>query len=233
MKQLHERLRALNSSAQSAPAPYRAEGSGSGSSVGKDRNNLILASASPRRKKILGELGFVFDIVIPECEETRFEDDPHRTVSENATRKNNWCRERHPDAVILSADTIVVFDNLIVEKPKSMDEAVSFLKMFSGNTQSVLTAVAVSSPQLNVIPSAAEGSNISVEVIESIVHFKQLSDSMIEDYFTFVDPMDKAGAYDVDQYGDLVIESYEGPYSNIMGLPSDTAKDMLAKAGLE
>jgi septum formation protein len=183
----------------------------------KKIKGLILASASPRRKRILEDLGLTFKIVIPEVEETRTEDDPERTVSDNAIKKNNWCRERHPDSTILSADTIVVFDGLIIEKPVSLDEAVSFLKMFSGNTQRVLTAVTVSKP----------GEETLTEVVESIVNFKKLSDEMIDDYFTFVDPMDKAGAYDVDQYGDLVIESHEGPYSNIMGLPAETTKRML------
>lgn len=180
-------------------------------------NTLILASASPRRKTILEELGLTFDIVIPECGETRFENDPKRTVTENALRKNNWCRERYPDCIILSADTIVVFQNRIIEKPSSIDEAKSFLTMFSNRTQKVLTGVVVSRP----------GEEPTVEVVESIVHFKKLSKEMIDDYFTFVNPMDKAGAYDVDQHGDLVIESYEGPYSNIMGLPIDTTRQML------
>ena len=180
-------------------------------------NKLILASASPRRKKILEALGLSFEVIIPECEEILHPDDPSRTVSENAIRKNVWCRERHPDATILSADTIVVFGDLIVEKPVSLDEARSFLKMFSGKTQQVLTAIALSKPGLEPI----------VEVVESTVHFKKLSETLIADYFTFVDPMDKAGAYDVDQYGDLVIESYEGPYSNIMGLPAEEVSRML------
>jgi septum formation protein len=180
-------------------------------------DSLILASASPRRKKILEALGLTFDVIIPECDEILHDDDPTKTVSENARRKNSWCRERNPDGTILSADTIVVFEGLIVEKPVSLDEAKSFLKMFSAKTQSVLTAIAVSQP----------GEEPVVEVIESIVHFKKLSADLIADYFTFVDPMDKAGAYDVDQYGDLVIESFEGPYTNIMGLPAEAASRML------
>lgn len=180
-------------------------------------NKLILASASPRRKKILTEMGIHIDVVIPMVEEIRLEDDPEGTVKENALLKHRWARERYPDRRILTADTIVVFDGKIIEKPESMEQAVSFLHMFSGKTQKVLTAVALSAP----------GKKPSIRIVESIVHFKKLSASVIKDYFTKVNPMDKAGAYDVDQYGYIVIESYDGSHSNIMGLPAEAVQEML------
>jgi len=162
-------------------------------------------------------MGLCIDVVVPQVEEIRFDDDPAKTVKENSLRKHRWARKEYPDRAILTADTIVVFDGQIVEKPDSMEQAVSFLNMFSGKTQKVLTAVAVSDPDKEPL----------VRIAESIVHFKKLSTPLIEDYFTKVNPMDKAGAYDVDQYGHIVIESYEGSHSNIMGLPAETVQEML------
>lgn len=181
--------------------------------------SLILASASPRRRKILSELGLQFDIVVPAVNEMRFEEDPAKTVTENAILKNKWAARRYPQYTILTADTIVVFKNQIIEKPKSMQEAHTFLRMFSGNTQKVLTAISIFKPENQTTES---------RITESIVHFKTLPEDMIQDYFSKVNPMDKAGGYDVDQYGDLVIDSFEGSFTNIMGLPVETVKEMLS-----
>ena len=112
-----------------------------------------------------------------------------------------------------------------------MDEARKFLKMFSGKTQVVFTAVAFVKPASHGImkhkPTAPE-----VLVGMSSVKFKELNDLIIDDYFSRVDPMDKAGAYDIDQHGDMIIESFDGSLTNIIGLPSEIVTDWLIKEGL-
>jgi len=173
---------------------------------------LVLASASERRRKILFEMGLTFDVVIPRVEEVNLERQPHLSVRENALRKHAWCRERHPDCAIIAADTVVDFRGQCVPKPRSMVEARAFLRQFSGNGQQVHTGVAFSLP----------GDQVDVRVVTSDVVFKELSEDDIDEYFKTVDPMDKAGAYDIDQQGDLIIASYSGSRTNIMGLPRET-----------
>ena len=178
---------------------------------------LILASESERRRKILLEMGLTFETVVPQVEEVHVEDQPIFSVRENARRKHAWCRECRPDGVIIAADTVVDFRGRCVPKPRSMDEARDFLRMFSGHSQQVHTGVALSRP----------GRQVDVKVVTSDVSFKELSDVAIDAYLRRVDPMDKAGAYDIDQQGDLIIASYSGSRTNIMGLPRETVAEWL------
>jgi len=178
---------------------------------------LILASASQRRVKILKEMGLRFEVEVPRVDEFHDDDRPRFCVCENARHKNTWCRERHPDCVIIAADTVVDFEGRCVPKPRSMEEACAFMAMFSGKNQRVHTGVAFSAP----------GREIDVKVVTSEVRFKQLDDCLIHKYFSLVDPMDKAGAYDIDQHGDLIVDSFSGSRTNIMGLPRETVADWL------
>ena len=169
----------------------------------------ILASKSPRRAKILADLGWSFIVEPTEAEEVCIPRAPRRTVLVNAARKLKACREKHPDAEIVAADTIVWFDGRIYGKPRDLDEARRFLRELSGQTHSVFTAVAHCRP----------GRQLETEIVESKVTFRKLSDEAIDRYVCSVRPTDRAGAYDIDESGDLIVESYTGSYENIMGLP--------------
>ena len=169
----------------------------------------ILASKSPRRAKILADLGIAFAVEPTEADEVSLPHAPRRTVTVNAARKLKACRLRHPDAEIIAADTIVWFDGRIYGKPRDLDEARAFLRTLSGKTHSVFTGVALCRP----------GEPLRSEVVESRVTFRTLSEEMIERYVTAVRPTDRAGAYDIDESGDLIVASYSGSYENIMGLP--------------
>jgi len=182
---------------------------------------LILASASKRRSKILSGLGAAFSVVSPEVEELIHIDNPNGTVIENSLLKNEWCRGRFSDAYIIAADTIVEFKGEIVTKPSSLEEARRFLRMLSGQTHRVFTGVAASGP----------GNPVDSRVDISSVTFKTLSESTISDYLTRVNPMDRAGAYDIDENGDLLIDSFSGSRTNIMGLSAETATDILKSWG--
>jgi len=175
---------------------------------------IILASGSPRRAKILKDLGVDFEIVKSDAEEVAYPHDPERTVRENALRKGNLrnfslftFHSSFPP--VLSADTIVWFNNKIYGKPKDLEEAKEYLRTLSGRTHTVFTGVA-----LHRGTSAAE-----VQVVRSDVKFRELSEAMIDEYVARVKPTDRAGAYDIDESGDLIVESYTGSYENIMGLP--------------
>lgn len=167
---------------------------------------IVLASASPRRAKILESLGVDFTVVKTDAPEVSYDADPRRTVSENALAKGAaaGC------ANVLSADTVVWYDNRIYGKPRSFDEAKEFLRTLSGKTHSVFTGVAF---------------NGEVEVVESKVNFRELTDADIDGYVERVKPTDRAGAYDIDESGELIIESYSGSCENIMGLPVEPLKE--------
>jgi len=191
--------------------------------MGQDKGKqLLLASASKRRSKILTELGVSFTVVSPAVDELVHADDPRGTVIENSTRKNEWCRKRFKHAFILSADTIVEFKGRIMTKPESAGEAQEFLQMLSGKTHRVFTGVAFSKP--------GKAPELRVDISE--VTFKNLTSAMIKKYIHDVNPMDRAGAYDIDENGDLLVESFTGSRTNIMGLSSETVLELLRPEGL-
>ena len=191
---------------------------------------LILASGSPRRAKILRDLGVEFEVVKTEAPEVSIPHDPMRTVTENACAKlraaavaqerdrSRWPRQARPlplGRAILAADTIVWFDNRIYGKPRDLEEAKEFLRELSGQTHVVFTGVAF----------RAEDGAERTACVESHVTFRALSEEMIEEYVARVHPTDRAGAYDIDEAGDLVVASYTGSYENIMGLPVEPLCD--------
>ena len=110
----------------------------------------------------------------------------------------------------MSADTIVWFGGKIYGKPKNLDEAKGYLRELSGNVHTVFTGVAY---------------NGEVKVVKSDVKFRKLSEAMIDEYVARVKPTDRAGAYDIDESGDLIVENYTGSYENIMGLPVEPLRE--------
>ena len=175
---------------------------------------LTLASGSPRRAKILRQHDVDFVVVKSDAPEVCYPDDPERTVRENALAKGQAIgsmpfepgRARTPTAPqgVLSADTIVWFNNKIYGKPRDLEEARAFLRELSGNVHTVFTGVAYDG---------------DVKICRSDVRFRVLTDAMIDEYVARVKPTDRAGAYDIDESGDYIVEGYAGSYENIMGLP--------------
>jgi len=168
---------------------------------------ITLASGSPRRAKILEELGVEFDVVKTDAPEASYPHDPERTVRENALAKGAAAA---PRTRVLSADTIVWFGGRIYGKPRDLEEAKEFLHELSGKVHTVFTGVAFDG---------------DVKVARSDVKFRRLSDADIEEYVARVRPTDRAGAYDIDESGDLIVESYTGSYENIMGLPTEPLRE--------
>ena len=189
---------------------------------------LILASGSPRRAKILKKLGVQFRVVKTDAEEVAIE--PERTydaeetgsiVEQNACLKV-WAGFKAAGGSsggILAADTVVWFRNRILGKPKDLSEAAEYLRMMSGKVHSVFTGVAY------LPPDATEDDEQRFAIVESKVKFRKLSDAMIDEYVARVKPTDRAGAYDIDESGDLIVESYTGSYENIMGLPVEPLRE--------
>lgn len=185
---------------------------------------LILASASPRRRHLLADAGFEFEIVAPKVDEI-FSD--HFTLREgtawNALRKGLCVARRRPECVVLAADTLVALDREIIGKPADRAEAARILRRLSGQTHYVATGVFLAHLQT--------GRSLSFSVISRVV-FKSLSEDAIENYLDLIDPLDKAGAYAAQDKGRVVIERIIGSESNVIGLPMEKTRAALARFGL-
>jgi septum formation protein len=182
---------------------------------------LILASASPRRRQLLAEAGFVFDVVAPEAAEIL---SPHFTLREatcwNALRKGLTVARAHPDNVVLAADTLVALEQQVIGKPADRAEAARILRLLSGQTHIVASGVFIAHLRL--------GKSETFCAISRVV-FKKLSDRMIEKYLAKIDPLDKAGAYTAQGRGRAIIARIVGSRSNVIGLPLEKTRAALAR----
>jgi septum formation protein len=174
---------------------------------------LILASASPRRKELLEEAGYPFTILVPDVEEAH---DATLTCEEltmaNALLKARAVAETEPGSLVIAADTLVYLNGVPFGKPADMEEAASMLQMLSGHIHQVCTGVAI------VI---GERKFEFTFPVVSDVTFKPLTESIIRDYHSRIQPLDKAGAYAVQDESAMIIEKVEGSWSNVKGLPME------------
>jgi septum formation protein len=185
---------------------------------------LILASASPRRRELLAQLGVPFDVLVADVTEHEAEDaDPRTMVAHNAALKADWVAKRHPAAIVLGADTTVLINNTVLNKPRDLDDARAMLRRLAGRTHTVFTGVA--------LRQQSTGLRVD-EGVTSSVTFRAFNDEVIDAYFRVVDPLDKAGAYGIQEGRELIVERWEGSFSNIMGLPMEVTKQILTQAGL-
>ena len=148
--------------------------------------------------------------------------DPCDTVRRNALSKLDWCRSRQPVRRILTADTVVVWDGKPVGKPASLAEARRWLLSFSGQDQEVLTGIAYLDGR----------GRVRNDVVRSVVRFRVFGDEAVDAYLAQVNPLDKAGGYDIDQHGELLIAGWEGSHTNIMGLPVERLTEWLREDGV-
>ncbi len=170
---------------------------------------LILASASPRRADLLAAAGFTFDIVPVEIDERVEANEPaDRYVSRLALAKAREVARRNPGTPVLGADTAVVADDRILGKPADAEEAAAMLRMLSGRVHEVLTGVAL-----------CVDDREACEVACTRVRFLQLSAAEIDWYVASREPYDKAGGYAVQGLASRFVESIDGSYSNVVGLP--------------
>jgi septum formation protein len=186
--------------------------------------SLILASASPRRRELLAQLGVSFDVMVADVTEHEEETTaPRIMVAHNAALKADWVAARRPDAFVLGADTTVFLDSLVLNKPRDLVEARAMLRRLSGRTHTVFTGVA--------LRQHARGLRID-DGATSAVTFRAFGDEVIDRYFQIVNPLDKAGAYGIQEGRELIIERWEGSFTNIMGLPMELTKQILTRVGL-
>jgi len=187
--------------------------------------DLILASASPRRRELLDQIGVRYRCEPADIDETRLEGEkPGDYVLRVATSKAAAVAARHSGAglAVLAADTSVVIDEDVLGKPQDRFEGLGMLARLSGRSHSVLTGVCLHTPD-----GASE-----CELVETRVEFVQLSREMCEAYLATDEPWDKAGGYGIQGLAGAFVSAIEGSYSNVVGLPLAQTWRMLSARGI-
>ena len=173
--------------------------------------SLILASASPRRLELLRQLGVDFKVVPSDVPEIRHEQLTGWELSQiNAYRKARSVGKKFPDTLVLAADTVVCLDTALFGKPASLEEAYQMLEQLEGRTHEVVTAICL-------LHLREHRQRVFAET--TAVTFRPLDAVKIRRYLTRVNPLDKAGAYAIQEEGDLLVERISGSYTNVVGLP--------------
>ena len=187
--------------------------------------DIILASQSPRRKELLGQMGFKgFKINVPDVDET-IEGNlpPAMIVEELSLRKARAvAEEADEDDLIIAADTVVALDGAVLGKPEDEGSAFSMLSALSGNRHYVYTGVTV-----------MQGEQVVTQHEMTTVTFRELEPQEISNYIATGEPMDKAGAYGIQGLGALLVSGIDGDYFNVMGLPVYRLGRILAGFGMD
>lgn len=178
-----------------------------------DRMSLILASSSPRRLQLLGGLGYVVQVIVPDVDETQWEgESPYDMVVRLAKLKANAVilPEDCLNFPVVAADTTVYCDNVILGKPRDLEDAVRILQFLSGKDQKVITGYAVK-----------KGKHENVGAVTTHIRFRVLSQTEIIRYVETGECLDKAGAYGIQGLGAGFVSTFTGSYTNVIGLPLD------------
>lgn len=173
---------------------------------------IVLASASPRRRELLERAGVIFEIVVSPAEEIHDASlKPDVLCEHNAVLKAEAVAALRPDAIVIGSDTLVFIDDEPLGKPTDLDEARSMLRRLAGRVHRVCTGVCVIFP----------GGMKKVFHGNTEVTFLPLDETQINAYFALVNPLDKAGAYGIQEHGELIVANIQGSFDNVMGLPVD------------
>lgn len=187
----------------------------------KSMPQFVLASASPRRRAILENLGLTFEVLVSDASETHPENtDPADIVRILAERKAHFAAEMRPEGCIIAADTMVLFDGRLLGKPKDRAEAFSMLKSLSGKCHTVLSGVCIE-----------YGGRVYSGTAETEVFFRELSDADIASYVDTGLSDGKAGGYGIQDLGAYFVREIRGDYYNVVGLPIHLLTDLLCRAG--
>lgn len=186
------------------------------------RPNVVLASASPRRRELLTLIGIEHSVVPSNFDETMQPgEEPLGHALRLAVEKAGAVASAHPDAVVIGADTVVVLDGKVLGKPSTPAEAGETLRALNGRTHTVITAVAV-----------AYGGAVRQGAEQVAVTFRRLDDDEVDAYVATGEGMDKAGAYGIQGFGATIVERTEGDYFAVMGLPLVRLVGLLREVGV-
>jgi len=197
------------------------------------KRNIILASASPRRKYLLEQLGLDFAVDPSNVDESVIPYTTHREFAlKAALAKAKDVASRHKNALVIGADTIVCLDDEILGKPQDIEDARRMLLMLRGRAHIVITGVAVALAPARRPPQAdslaGEGTeNVLMDAVSTRVFFKRFTQRTLERYLKSGDSLDKAGAYGIQGIGERLIHHVEGDYFNVMGLPLECLLSLL------
>jgi septum formation protein len=185
---------------------------------------LILASESPRRAELLRQLGYEFKVVPSGTPEIHHGELTAQEIAQiNAYRKARTVGKKYPDALVIGADTLVFLDRILFGKPKSLEGAYEMLEQLQGKAHTVVTAICL-------LHLRSHKQRIFAE--NTIVTFRPLDAVKIRRYLTKVNPLDKAGAYAIQEEGDLLVEGISGSYTNVVGLPMERLRAELSSWGV-
>ena len=194
----------------------------------QQERSLVLASASPRRREILGQLGVQFRVEASGMDERMLPGElPEAHVERLAREKGQNVRERLQHAAdrpcVLSADTVVVLDGVVYGKPLDDADALRMLANLSGRTHRVLTGVAL---------CEVGGPHAESLVLTTEVTFRSLDDALMRGYVASGEARDKAGSYAIQGLGTGLVRSLSGSYTNVVGMPAAETLEMLQRAGV-
>ncbi|NOZ07839.1 MAG: septum formation protein Maf [FCB group bacterium] len=187
---------------------------------------LILASKSPRRKQLLGQIGLTFDVIRPVLDESLYfpGEKPVEYCMELARLKALSVANTSPGALTIGADTIVLLNGEILEKPADMAEAGAMLERLSGHTHQVYTGVSLQSPDMKVDCTFSEKTDVT---------FRKIDKNEIRHYIENFAPFDKAGSYGIQDFSAVFVSRICGCYNNVVGFPIykfyKTVKDLTLK----
>ena len=182
--------------------------------------SFILASKSPRRKNLLGEAGYQFEVICSKIDESAFAIDGLSSVEhaqQLALAKANDVGGRYPERYVLGADTVVDFEGMIIGKPKDAADAERITRMLFSGPHRVITGVAI-------VKISAGLELVRVDV--TVVYPKKLSESQIAGHIDSGDWRGKAGAYGIQEAGDAFVDKIEGSFTNVIGLPMELVEEM-------
>ena len=185
---------------------------------------IVLASASPRRKELLEKIGLEFEVDPGNhAEQLRPTSDPHALAREISLKKASIVAGKHPDALIIAADTFIVFGDKILGKPENKTESRKMLTSLNGKSHVVITGFS--------IVDTKSGKTVSGST-ETTVQLKELTLREIDAYVKTREPIGKAGAYAIQGIGAVIIDRIEGDYFNVVGLPLATLTEALKEFGV-
>jgi septum formation protein len=204
----------------------------------QNNSTLILASSSPRRQELLREIGIPFQVHAAHINEDQIAgEDALEYALRLAREKAQAVAARYPRSYVLGADTIVVVNGEVLGKPKDHADAARMLRLLSGRSHQVTTAVSLVAPDAvapgAVAPGAvAPSTRMETRTCTTKVYFRKLTEDEIQQYVAGGEPMDKAGAYAIQGGASRWTDRIEGEWSNVVGLPLSLVTDLLRTYGL-
>ena len=188
------------------------------------RHRLILASQSPRRKELLAALDIEFDVLKSEADESSPDFlTPAEIAQWNAFNKARWVASRNAEALIMGADTVVTLGSRVYGKPADLSMARQYLNELQGKTHQVVTGIHLCSLKHGLSHSFA---------VTTTVQFRPLSPAQISSYLDKIQPLDKAGGYAIQEFGEHIVARIWGSLSNVVGLPVETIQQVFKELGL-